>query len=295
MKKVVATNAMNERSWKENDAPSILEARRFLISSSAPAVMQINKNPLPQSFEQFGFSANRTGGHMARSMMLVEMRQLHEALPVEASLDDYRSAIEERNVLGKPTQSSRQKSYRHLVELYGLDFKKPLFQTMRRLAKDQPADFPLLAMLCVYSRDPQLRHSFELIVSLAPATALPRERMEQHLEEGFPGQFSAAMKKSLAQNVKTTWTACGHLEGRAKKVRSLPRPGWAASTYAMFVGYLLGLRGEILLHSVFSRLVAAQPAQLTAHLATAASRHWLRLRHAGGVIEIDFSKLAHTE
>lgn len=242
-----------------------------------------------------GLSVGRSGGHMARSMMLDEMRQLVEALPLEASLDDYRSAIEERNLLGKPTQSSRKKSFRHLVELYGLDWKKPLFRTMRRLAKDQPADLPLLAMLCVYCRDPQLRQSFELIESLAPGTVLPRERMEQHLEEGFPGQFSAAMKKSLAQNVNTTWTCCGHLDGRARKVRSLPRPGWAASTYAMFVGYLLGLRGDVLLNSVFSRLVAAQPAQLAAHLATAASRHWLRLRHAGGVIEIDFSELAQAE
>jgi hypothetical protein len=119
--------------------------------------------------------------------------------------------------------------------------------------------------------------------------------MEQHLEEGFPGQFSEAMKKSLAQNVNTTWTACGHLEGRAKKTRSLPRPGWAASTYAMFVGYLLGLRGEILLNSVFSRLVASAPSQITAHLSASASRHWLRLRHAGGVIEIDFSQLAQSK
>jgi hypothetical protein len=44
-----------------------------------------------------------------------------------------------------------------------------------------------------------------------------------------------------------------------------------------------------------SRLVAATPAQLAAHLSTAASRHWLRLRQAGGVIEIDFSQLAQTE
>lgn len=243
---------------------------------------------------EIGFLANRTGGHMARSMMLTEMQQLHEALPLDASLADYRRAIEERNVLAKPTQSSRQKSYFHLVELYGLDFQKPLFRTMRRLAKDQPGDLPLLAMLCVYGRDPQLRHSFAIIDSLNPGTVLPRVTMEEHLEQGFPAMFSDAMKKSLAQNVNTTWTVCGHLVGRSKKTRALPTPGWAASTYAMFVGYLLGLRGEILLNSIFGRLIAATPAQIAAHLTTAASRHWLRLRHGGGVIEIDFSELAQT-
>ncbi len=257
--------------------------------------MVADKTPFPQHLVQFGFSANRTGGHMARSMMLTEMRQLHESLPVEAPLGDYRHAIEERNVLAKPTQSSRQKSYRHLVELYGMDFHMPLFHTMRRLAKDQPADLPLLALLCVYGRDPQLRHSFAIIDSLSPGTVLPRVTMEEHLEQGFPGVFSKAMKESLAQNVNTTWTVSGHLVGRSKKTRALPTPGWAAATFAMFVGYLIGLRGEILLNSIFGRLVAATPAQLAAHLTTAASRHWLRLRQAGGVIEIDFSQLAQTK
>ena len=31
--------------------------------------------------------------------------------------------------------------------------------------------------------------------------------MGRHLEAGFPGRFSPAMKRSLAQNVNTTWTA----------------------------------------------------------------------------------------
>ena len=232
---------------------------------------------------------------MARSMMLAEMRQLHEVLPLNATQEEYRAAVEERNLLSKPTESSRRKSYRHLVELYGLKYTKPLFRAMRLLAKETPADLPLLAMLCVYGRDPQMRQSFEIIDRLSPGTVLPRSTMEQHLEEGFPGMFSVAMKKSLAQNVNTTWTACGHLEGRSKKIRALPTPSWAASTYAMFVGYLVGLRGEILLNSIFGRLVAATPTQIAAHLTTAASRHWLRLRHAGGVIEIDFSQLAQTE
>ena len=258
---------------------------------SAPPV----NSPMPQPLEALGFSANRSGGHMARSMMLMEFRQLHEALPLEASRDDYRRAIEERNVLAKPTQSSRRQSYRHLVELYGLDGAKPLFHTLRRLAQAQPGDLPLLAMLCVYGRDPQLRHSFTLIESLPPGAVLLRQAMEEHLEDGFPGRFSAAMKKSLAQNVNTTWSGCGHLTGRSKKIRTLPRPGWAAATYAMFAGYLMGLRGEILLHSVWGQLVAAAPAQLTEHLTTAAARHWLRLRHGGGVIEIDFSQLAQAE
>ena len=48
--------------------------------------------------------------------------------------------------------------------------------------------------------------------------------MEQNLESGFPGRFSPATKKSMAQNVNTTWTFGGHLVGRTKKIRELPQP-----------------------------------------------------------------------
>lgn len=230
---------------------------------------------------------------MARSMMLDEITILQSALPLDADPSAFKTAILEENILGKPTESSRIKSHRHLIELYGLDPSLLIFRTFRRLAQESPEDLPLLAMLCTFCRDPQLRHSFDLISVLVAGETLPRVRMEGHLEEGFPGTFSESMKKSLAQNVNTTWTVSGHLEGRSKKVRSYPATGWAASTYAMFLGYLLDLRGEILLGSVFGRLVNATPQTLISHLSTASSRDWLRLRHAGGVVEIDFSQHYH--
>jgi hypothetical protein len=115
--------------------------------------------------------------------------------------------------------------------------------------------------------------------------------MEAHLEEGFPGRFSASMKKSLAQNVNTTWTVAGHLKGKARKTRAIPQPTVAASTYAMFAGFLLGFRGEMLLQSVFAALVGASSFTLVQHLATASARGWVRFRHAGGVSEIDFAPL----
>jgi hypothetical protein len=63
----------------------------------------------------------------------------------------------------------------------------------------------------------------------------------------------------------------------------------------MFAGYLLGLRGEILVSSVFARLVGADPGLMVSHLSAAARNGWLRFRHAGGVMEIDFSGLLHPD
>lgn len=232
---------------------------------------------------------------MARSMMLQELQGICSAMPESATPADYQRAIEQENLLGKPTFGSRQKTYRHLVELYGLNPHFALFRALRRFAAEDPESISLMGMVCCFCRDPQLRHSFSLVDSLKPGEVLPRVQMEAHLEAGFPDVFSEPMKKSLAQNVNTTWTVTGHLQGRSTKHRDLPKPRPGASAYAMFAGWLLGLRSQILLHSVFSHLVALTPDQVLNHLSEASAYGWLRLRHAGGITEIDFSPLLTQE
>lgn len=251
--------------------------------------------PQPPGLGRFGFSDKQTGGHMARSMMLSELTELLAAVPAGASVAGYRRAIVDENALGKPTSSSREKSFRHLVELYTLDSGAALFRVMRQFAQEDTASLPLLAATVAYSRDPQLKQSFDLIRMLAPGEVLPRERMEAHLESGFPGRFSAAMKKSLAQNVNTTWTGAGHLKGTAVKRRAVPEARMVASTFGVFAGYLLGLRGQAVVESEFGPLVGADATVLTRHLSSASGRGWLRFRHAGGVFEVDFSPLLTPE
>ncbi|AUB81923.1 hypothetical protein [Candidatus Thiodictyon syntrophicum] len=246
---------------------------------------------IPPHATGFGFSLRRSGGHLSRSMMLPELRLLFAAVPATAGRADYRTAILEGNVLGKRTFSSRQKSEKHLYELYGLAPALALFRLLRRFAAEAPDSLPLLALTCVFCRDPQLRASFTLIEALKPGEVLLRARTEAHLESVFPERFSPIMLAGLATRVSVTWAATGHLKGRATRIRTLPIPTPAASTYAMFAGYLLGLRGDCLVSSVFARLVGADPALILSHLALGSQRGWLRLRHGGGVIEIDFSAL----
>lgn len=228
---------------------------------------------------------------MARSMMLPELRLLLASVLPEARRAAYRAAILDDNVLGKPTFSSRHKTEKHLYELYGLDPSLALFRVLRHFAAQDPDSLPLLALTCAFCRDPQLRASFPLIEGLRLGEVLPRERMEEHLEAAFPHRYSARMKVSLAQNVNATWTATGHLKGRAVKRRAAPPASPAASAYGMFAGYLVGLRGELLVRSLFSRLVGRDAVTIVGDLHTAARRGWLRFRHAGGIVEIDFSAL----
>ena len=228
---------------------------------------------------------------MMLSELLLLLQVHHSTSMADSSVADFRRLIEEENLLGKPTFTSRHKSFRHMVELYGLDASQALFRVLLRFAAIHPDATPLLALVCVYCRDPQLRASFSLLEQTALGTVIPRRLMEEHLETHFPERFSPAMKQSLAQNVNTTWTVSGHLQGRSTKTRTIPTPSFLATTYALFAGYLTGLRGDFLLQSVFSRLVAVSPPQAIEHLKEASKHGFLRLRHAGGVTEIDFSPL----
>lgn len=245
--------------------------------------------------EHFGFRKGLSGGHTARSMMLNELALVHSRLPPNAITEDYAKAILDDNILNKPTASSRVKSLRHLQELYTLDPQYTLFRVLRQLASADPESLPLLGLVCVYCRDPQLRHSYRLIRTLRSGELLSREAMEETLEEGFPERFSPAMKKSLAQNVNTTWTFTGHLEGKARKVRTFPRCRPVAAAYAMLAGYLIGLRGQRLLESLFGELVAAERNTLLTQLPQAAYRGFIGFKQAGGVVEFDFAPLLTRE
>ncbi|PIU31060.1 MAG: hypothetical protein COT06_10200 [Syntrophobacteraceae bacterium CG07_land_8_20_14_0_80_61_8] len=241
--------------------------------------------------DPLGFSKAGLGGHSARSMMFLEMRALVRAMPLSLNRDDFTRGIVEENVLEKPTLSSRKKSLRHLVELYGMDPAKALFRILWKLGHADLDSLPQLCLVCAYARDPQLRHSFELVRTLRLGEILDRAAMERHLETGFPGRFSSAMKKSMAQNVDTTWTFGGHLAGKVNKARRLPEPRPISAAYAMFVGYLTGLRGERLLDSTFAALVASNRSQLQTALALASARGLLALKQAASIVEFDFSNL----
>lgn len=240
---------------------------------------------------QLGFSKTNLGGHSARSMMFLEMRVLVHAMPLNVTKVDFTKAIIEENILQKPTMSSRKKSFRHLMEHYGMDPSKTLFRVLWALGHSDLDSLSQLCLVCTYARDPQLRHCFELIRTLRLGEVITRASMEQHIENGFPARFSPATKKSMAQNVNSTWTFAGHLAGKAKKTRQLLEPRPASATYAMFVGYLTGLRGERLLSSAFADLVSSNRSQLQVALSLASARGLLSLKQAAGIIEFDFSNL----
>ena len=61
------------------------------------------------ALETFGLKFSSGGAHISRTMMLAELGAVLANVPQGSGAADYREAILQRNVLGKTTDSTRQR------------------------------------------------------------------------------------------------------------------------------------------------------------------------------------------
>ena len=245
-----------------------------------------------KSVEKYGFSQKRGSAHMARTMMFLELQQLLETVPYSAtSENDYFSAIEEDNCLGKRSHKTRALTRRHLVDLYALHPGITVFRALRYFWQRDPDGRPLLAALCTYARDPLFRVTAPFVLKLSEGHAFSREALEGFLEDKFLGRFSKATLASTAQNLASSWAQAGHLCGKIKKSRSRAKATAGAVAYALFLGYLTGERGESLFKTNYTKLLDC-PFEEAVELAETASRKgWIIFKRVGNVIEVLFPSL----
>lgn len=220
--------------------------------------------------------------------MLDDLRVLLAEVPVSAPRSAYAEAVVERNVLGKPTKKARELALRHLATLYGLDTGAPLFRALRRLWPLSEAGQPFLALLVALARDPLLRGTQEFILAKEPGSQVPRTELETHLAKNQPERFSPASLKSFAQNVNGTWTSAGFLQGRSRKVRTVPLITPAVVALCLFLAHLEGLSGQRLFSSSWAKLLPGGPLEWESLAATAAHQGVLVFLNAGGVKEVRF-------
>lgn len=246
--------------------------------------------------EHFGFLYGKSGPHTARTLMLDELASLLECTSSEsASVETYRNAIVEDNCLSKQSGRTRELTFRHLRDLYSLDPATPLFRTLLFFWNREPEGRALLAALCAYPRDTIFRGSYIWISPIPLGEQIRREFIEEKIEDTFPDRFSPASLKSIAQNLNSSWTKTGHLQGRAKKIRAKASPTPAATAYALYLGYISGIRGEELFHSPYAKVLDARPADLIEKAEVASRKGWIVMKRLGNVIEILLPQLITDE
>ena len=247
------------------------------------------------ALESFGMKFSQGGAHISRTMMLTELDAVLAAVSVGSNPTEYRDAILQRNVLGKTTGSTRQKSLRHLRELYALDGSPPIFGLLRKLHAVDSTSLPLLAIQVAWARDPLLRGTTPPVMA-----ALERQRVEtaslaQALEAEFPNQYSELNRNKIARNAASSWTQSGHLIGRAKKTRQRIKPSVVAATMALFLGNVAGYHGASCFSNPWCALLDLDADSARAMGQEAHRAGLLNLRAVGEVVEMNFPLLAEFE
>jgi hypothetical protein len=238
-----------------------------------------------------GFREGAASIHTSRTMMLDELRLVLDTVKPESASPCYMAAIIEENALGKPTQSTRQRSAKRLAELYALDPAVALFRVFRQFWEADKAARPILAFLAAAARDPLLREITPFLASIPPGTNVNANQVAQYLAEKHPGRFKPTTLKSTAQNIASSWTQAGLLTGKVNKKRARPIVTPVALAFSLALGYLCGMRGRMLLDTVWTRMLDRTPAEI-ADLATDASKQgWMNYKAAGSVVEISFPGL----
>lgn len=239
----------------------------------------------------FGFMREPMGTHTSRTIMLTEFRGLLANVNQDASYLDYKTAAVDLNAVHKATLSTRQKTFRHLRELYALSADVILFRALRDLWEQDTEGQPLLAAMCAAARDPLMRVSSKRVLEASEGETVTSEELEQAVEEAFPGRYRPDTLARTGRNLASSWTQSGHLRGRGRKARARANCAPASVAYALLLGYLCEGRGERLFRTLWAELTDA-PEHILRSLAEEACRlGYLEYRHGGGVTEIAFQHL----
>ena len=229
-------------------------------------------------------------------MMLEELDLLLSCVRnPDSSKSDYRAAIIEENCLRKRSEETRKITSMHLGYLYALDPAVTIFRALRYFWDRDVDGRPLLALLCAYSRDSLLRMSAPFILPLTEGETFRREVLEEYIYKKEPSRFSEASLKSTVRNLSATWTKSGHLVEKATKIRSRVAATAGSVSYALFLGYLVWVRGEALFTTEYARLLDCSTARSVELAEEASRRGWIVFKRIGKVMEVQFPNLLNAK
>jgi hypothetical protein len=230
-------------------------------------------------------SLRTTASHTIGIPHLVELLR---AVPRDAAHDRYRESVVDDNLLGRPTHAGRQRSFRHLRELYFLDPARPEFAALRRLWDVDADAQPLIAGILAFTRDGILRASFPVIQQTPPGDIVTSDDLTKAVTSVYGVDLSESTLGKTGRNTGACWTQTGHLAGRTKKVRQSIKAMPAAVAYAAYLGYLAGNRGVGVLDTPWAALLDFPVGAALDALRRAHTQGLIDLLVAGTVVDVSF-------
>ena len=199
----------------------------------------------------------------------------------------------DRNVAGKASQSSRERTFRYLREMYLLDASDPTFRALRRLWSRDLAGRPIIALLMACAHDRALSATASSVLSLATGEAATSQSLADAVEREYPGNYSETIRAKIGRNALSSWAQAGYLhrsgQGAVLRQPTDVTPGVVAM--ALVLGQAKGLSGELLFSTPHAALLGTSSATLHDRTHDAARKGWLEYRSRGQITEVDLTAL----
>ena len=226
--------------------------------------------------------------HTSRTLMFAE---LSKVMNHGIENDNYSDSLHQ-NVISKTTRSGLTKTTRYLKSLYDLDVSHPQFLAFKHfwsIASER--DKPLLALIYAIGKDYLLKESIPVISNTEIGKKVTVESIESHLENLYPQKYSANTRRSMAQNIASSWKQAGFITGKVKNIRTQPEINYLVVTFAFFIAYLTGLRGDFIIKSDWVKALSLGEKTIRSLAIEAAKRDLLQYQYAGNITSITFKNL----
>ena len=243
------------------------------------------------AWSEFGVRFGDSSTLTSRTIMLDELTILLRTCPPEATRADYVAALVDDNVLGKHTLATRKLSLQRLSEFYALDPAMPLFRLLRQFWYSGDSAYGQLAMLAALARDPLLRATWAAVQATPIGHEVARQRFTDAVTEATEGRLNDATLDKVVRNAASSWTQSGHFDGRSRKKRTAVAPTPVSVSFALLLGYALGLRGRGLFDSLFTRMLDRNEDELRFLAMDAKRLGLLDIKSGGGMLVVSFDRI----
>lgn len=197
-----------------------------------------------------------------------------------------------QNVTGKKSNSGVEKTANYLKRLYGFDKKYHPFIAFKYFWKIADGhEKPLMAFLYAINQDDLLAESIEVLQQVEPGEKATIEHFEEVIEKYHPNQYSVNTRRSMAQNIASSWKQAGFLEGKMKNIKTQTTITYRVACFAFLLAYLHGSRGDFIWSNIGVKALCLPESKLRVLATECARKDLMQYHYAGSVTAISFTNL----
>jgi hypothetical protein len=127
--------------------------------------------------------------------------------------------------------------------------------------------------------------------NVKPCEKATVELFEEVIEKYHPNQYSANTRRSMAQNIASSWKQAGFIDGKVKNIRTQPEVTYRVACFAFLLAYLNGDRGDFIWGNVGVNALCLYEGKLRELAIECARKDLMQYQFAGSVTAISFTNL----